>query len=190
MLPRYLECTECGEKLYFPTEDRAYYIGNESYPAAVNDKELLRMLLDPIWCWECSKPSWVEVVPLLSQLEKSFALVKAKKEIKFPFDNEFMNQEESISYLNMYLNWVQKRKSKGKCVLCSNSNYTVLGGTPVKLKHEHCEYGVFKPCYPIFSSNKRMQTLIYDTEGEEIGKLSLWREELDGWSFLEKEKNV
>ncbi len=93
MLPRYLVRTECGEKRYFPIEDRAYYLGDEESPTVIHDSNLIKMLLDPIWSWKCNQPSWVEVIPTIDQLEKVYGLVKSNKAIDFPFCNKFISKK-------------------------------------------------------------------------------------------------
>ncbi len=190
MLPTGLQCTECYELLSFPSQDRAYYIGSIESPKAILESDYLGMQLDPIWCSDCSKPSWVEAIPSLRQLEKAFALVKSNLEIEYPFPSKFLSTEEAISLLYDYLAWATKRKSKAKCVVCGKRNYTVLGGNLVKLRHKHCDYGVFKPTYTISSHNAPMKTVIHNTEGEEIGRLSYWDEKLNGWSFIKADEST
>ena len=187
MLPTSLQCTECDEKIAFPIKDRAYYIGTEEKPKAVLEEEYLGMNLDPAWCSSCEKPSWVEAIPTMSQLEQSFALVKSGHKIEFPIYSEFLSKDEALFSLKKYLEWIKERKSGSKCVVCGEKNFVVLGGNAVKLRHEHCDYGVFKPVYFISSHNGPMQTLIHNSEGLLMGKLSYWDDELNGWLFVKNE---
>ena len=190
MNPSHLECTECGEKFQFPDPDRAYYLGSGMEPKAVVDNEILAMLLVPAWCLDCNEPSWVEDIPSIKILESQFLAVKMGMQIEYPFDNQFMSIEDSLFMLRKFIEWRQKRVSVGSCVICNGSKNVVLGGEPVRLKHECCDYGVFKPTYTLFSCNGPMKTQIYSVEGRLIGRLSHWSEDLCGWEFVKSNVSI
>ncbi|WP_444904228.1 hypothetical protein ACJJIU_03715 [Microbulbifer sp. CnH-101-E] len=158
---------------------------------AVKDSDILSMLLTPAWCFICNKPSWVEEIPSLRFLENLSIVIKSGEKIEFPFDNSFMSEQEALSLLRDYCRWLAKRRTKGKCVECAGQKYSLLGEEhEVRLKHEHCDYGVFKPGYMFFSSNGPMQTRMYSVEGNPLGRLSHWDDNLGGWSLIKDNGNV
>ena len=181
MYPRFLECTQCGDRLSFPDTDRAYYLGESNTPDCVADEEYFRMLLIPIWCFDCEAPSWAEDIPEVSYLESQALCVKAGKVIEYPFYNEFMSAGESITLIKHYMKLSLCRSNHKRCVLCEGDNIEVLAGSPTKLKHEHCDYGVYKPVYTVSSQNSDMKTTLYNLDGHKIGRLSCWDDTKKAW---------
>ncbi len=180
--PAYLQCTECGYKLKFPSTDRSYYLG-DGVPNVVADDQILVLLLKPCWCFNCNSPSWIEDIPEIDVLERLWLAVKSGQEIQYPVYSQFIGLEETHSLLSQYIELSMNRGLGRHCIICNGSNHIVLDGNPVKLRHEYCDYGVYKPVYTISSCNGPMKKLMYNLEGKLMGSLGHWVEELNGWNF-------
>lgn len=181
MTPDRLECTECGYSYKFPTTSYVYYIGKEISPQSIKDHEMIGVPTKPVWCCNCSSPSWVEDIRPLQEFEEAYVKVSKGLEIRYPICNFMMEKEIALENVLHYINLRKDRSSKTSCLECGGSKFLPIPET--LLKHEECENGILKEVFVVGGGTYLLDKLVFNGKGTHIGRLQHFDFEIDAWEF-------
>ncbi|MFA0814007.1 hypothetical protein [Microbulbifer epialgicus] len=165
-----IRCFKCGEEYFFPHgPGRVYYyslVEIESSMDRLEYKDLISVIIKPVWCFDCEAASVAEDIPTIREFEHTYKAVSDGVEIEVPFCSSNIPVKESQEILKSYISWKMNRVAGEKCLHCGGANFLTIT-EEMNLIHDSCEDGVF--CHRLAARgpfNGPIYARVYSADGE------------------------
>lgn len=176
-----LICTECDREYDVPCNEFDYYIGSDRYPDSVKETDLIKGHAKPIWCDNCSNPSWIESFYSRAEWEQNRQCILSGEELVVPIACADRSRESLLRINDKYEELALARNWTCSCIICGSSDYIVLGeGNSVK---SPCCDADFRWKFQIGSFNGPISTLVLMANGSLFGRLGPFDFNHEAWKI-------